>query len=947
MDCLDENALAALTEGALSAAIRHQAESHLDGCVTCFRAMVEVVRMRSTSSGAVAPTGPATAPALGPTQGTEIGRYVVERTVGVGGMGIVYAARDRELDRSVALKLLRGRASPDAEARLHREAKALGKLNHPNVVAIYEVARWNGQLFIAMELVPGTTLRRWLTAERETGAILDKFVQAGRALSTAHAVGLVHRDFKPDNVMVGDDGRVRVMDFGLVKVGDAEHANELRVGTPAYMPPEQRDGRSADARADQFSFCLSLAEALYGSRATALPRGRGIARRVRRALLRGLAVAPTDRYPSMDELLVELVPKRRSTALLLATSAATLLGVAGLSWAGFHSRALCRDVAKLDGTWDSTSKAALVRVFAASGRSFAAATAPEVVATLDNYAVELGAMRSEACVATRIRGDQSDQLLSLRTECLDRKQMALGALVDVLSKADAEVVDHAAIAVRSLPPIAQCANKAALLARVPPPDDPALAREVNELRVKIARSRALYDAGRYSEGLTQATPVAQAARATGYKPVYAEALLARGLLELGDNKPKDAEVTLHEAASTAEASRQDEVAAEAWLGLLETSGIVVTQLDDARRDEERATAAVERLGDAHQRVNLFDTISMVRVNEDRPLEAVAAAKEAVALATKIVGPEDPRTTHELETLAAAFRSAQELAEALALDRQVVAAYERQLGADHPDTITARNELANTLLQLGELDEARRIFERALSARERLYGPDHDLISGTLLGLGLTQRRLGDLDAALVSFRRALRISERIYGPSNPTVAVALGSVGQILAKLGRLDEARQTLERTLEMQLKTLGRDHVDTAYTENVLAWIAREQGRWADALAGYQRSLAILDKAIGPEHLDHASDWNGIGRVYLASQRAGLAIAPIEHALALRTKFQGPADELAETQFLLAHALWDGGGDRRRARALATTARATFAKAGRTHDVADADAWLATHRG
>jgi serine/threonine protein kinase len=277
--------------------------------------------------------------------GARIGRYVVIGQLGAGGMGGVYAARDPELDRKVAIKLLH---SSVGGARLLREARALAKLAHPNVVTVYDVGTFADRPFIAMELVDGITLRGWLGERwRSWREVLDMFMHAGRGLSAAHAVSLVHRDFKPENVMVGRDGRVRVLDFGIVSEA-AEDAHGLTleaievldltrltvtgalIGTPAYMAPEQFRTEEVDGRTDQFAFCVALWEAVYGARPfpgntlrelrfavtngtiTRPPRDRAAPTWLRGILMRGLAVDRADRFASMDELLAAVATRIRS-----------------------------------------------------------------------------------------------------------------------------------------------------------------------------------------------------------------------------------------------------------------------------------------------------------------------------------------------------------------------------------------------------------------------------------------------------------------------------------------------------------------------------------------------------------------------------------------------------------------------------------------------------------
>lgn len=376
-DCPSEDQLARFLEGGLDGELFARTERHLSRCPMCMALVAEAGHdvVGHATRSATAPDNDLLAdpPALGP--GVEVGRYVIVEPIGVGGMGRVYAAQDPALDRKVALKVLHPHAAgPELEARLLREAKAMASLVHPGVITIYDVGRFGDQLFIAMELVEGGTLREWLCAERRSWReILDVFVRAGRGLARAHAGGIVHRDFKPDNVLVGLDGRVRVTDFGLALTArpdsgaSSERAAMARsaeidagapltrtgvfVGTPAYMAPEQLTGAAADARSDLYGFSVALWEALYGERphhgrtvaelqrdklsgsVRPPPHPRGVPAWLNRVLRVGLRSDPADRYPSMDVMLGALERSSRTSRLTLAgrlgaVAALLALGVA-------------------------------------------------------------------------------------------------------------------------------------------------------------------------------------------------------------------------------------------------------------------------------------------------------------------------------------------------------------------------------------------------------------------------------------------------------------------------------------------------------------------------------------------------------------------------------------------------------------------------------------------
>ncbi len=312
--------------------------------------------------------------------GTKVGRFVVVGELGKGGMGVVYAAHDRELDRQVALKVMRVATVEEIDrVRMLREGQAMARITHPNVITVFEVGSDDGIVFLAQELLDGGTLGEWLEKPHSQHAILDKFIAAGRGLAAAHAVGLVHRDFKPDNVRLGKDGRVRVADFGLAReVGATEAAllatapgggpppssdappdtdsgalakNLTRtgvvLGTPMFMAPEQHEGKGADARSDQFAFCVALYQALYddwpydGKTAVALadnvingvrktpPASAKVSAHLRRTLLRGLATKAGDRFGSMDELIAELSKRPRSPKLAFMVIGGILVVGAG------------------------------------------------------------------------------------------------------------------------------------------------------------------------------------------------------------------------------------------------------------------------------------------------------------------------------------------------------------------------------------------------------------------------------------------------------------------------------------------------------------------------------------------------------------------------------------------------------------------------------------------
>lgn len=427
--CLSENEVLALLSGGLDAATLDEARTHVDTCDDCQELLACVTESlvpvpASGPPDPLAATLAATehAPEQRNAARTAIGRYRIVETIGRGASGIVYLAEDPSLRRRVALKMLRAQDADGAE-RLRREAQALARLSNPSVIVVYEVGTIEGEVFMAMEFVEGRPLSSWLERARPLDEVLDAFVQAGHGLAVAHDAALVHRDFKPDNVLVGDDGRVRVLDFGLAREGALLSEGSVRdlsrierlpalagltsltrtgafVGTPAYMAPEQYEGKPADARSDQFAFCVALYEAIEGARpfagetipalAAEVLAGRvrplrgtrhRVSKRIEAAVRRGLSRAPGERFASMRDLLAELrpEPKRRvpGTVAVLAVVAASALGYA--AWG--RMRTVTAPRAPLASLPTFASAGAASSASSASSTS-SASSAPAFVATV-------------------------------------------------------------------------------------------------------------------------------------------------------------------------------------------------------------------------------------------------------------------------------------------------------------------------------------------------------------------------------------------------------------------------------------------------------------------------------------------------------------------------------------------------------------------------------------
>jgi Tfp pilus assembly protein PilF/predicted Ser/Thr protein kinase len=848
-------------------------------------------------------------PATGPA---EIGRFLVLRLLGAGGMGVVYVAYDPQLDRKVAVKLLHPGVSGSAReqlarARLAREAKALARLSHPNVVAIYDVGEQGDQIFIAMEYIEGAPLSAWLR-ERPQGPagdhreLIAHFLAAGRGLAAAHRQGLVHGDFKPDNVLVGADGRARVVDFGLASAQTDDPperaalsasdpldlsthitASGALAGTPAYLAPEQFRGAHGSALADQYSFCVSLYEGLYGQRPfhgadikqlhqaverglPPEPRERAIPAWLRKILVRGLSADPTDRFPDMDALLVALSDdprRRRRRRLITLLSLLTLLAAALLYRAALvHSleqrQGLCSGATdELRGVWDPDRRERARLAFLATERPYAVDTWERVAARLDAHSAAWSRQFLEICRATHLRGEQSPALLDLRLACMRRRLAETRSLTDVLLEADATVVENAVQAAAELPDLEQCLGDAEALAehtarRALPAD------AVASIQDQLDRARALEHTARFQAGLLLAEAALLAAERLPDRDFIAHAQLIRGTMldSLGD---PDAAPALTEAFYAAAATEDTQLQARAALTLLHHSN---TRLDLTRAEQwsRHARALLDRLA-----------LSL-------PLPARASLEFELA---------------------------------------------SQLGTYH--------------LHSGRLDDAERDYRRALALTQAT-----DLKSASLHNnLGNLLVRRGDFERAAADLGRAVEVYREQLGLYHPLVAAALNNLGELEARRGDWEAARAHYNQARAIFVAALGAEHPNVGVLDNNLGHLAFQSGEHAAAAAHFERALAVFTDAFGPDAAPLAYPLTGIGELRLAQGDPTGAAEALERALLLGEA--GDPTDLARTRFALARALAAAEAPRARELALAALTALTAAGPAYARQRAEAEAWLA----
>jgi len=791
-----------------------------------------------------------------------IGRYRIVRLLGRGGMGEVYEAVDTQLERTVALKvLLGGDLDP---RRLRREAQSLAQLSDPHIVGVYDVGEHEeggrSRLHLVLEYVQGVTLDAWVHNDKpDWRGVLDVMISAGRGLCAAHNAGIIHRDFKPGNVLIDGQGAPRILDFGLACApgqpspatmpDDSVPFDRLTVtgtvlGTPAYMAPEQHAGEATDERSDQYSFCITLYEALFAKRPfqgrsfSALveakldgdprwPLNSGIPPQLKEILVRGLSVEPSARYPTMESLVGALHrvrhPRRwRAWTLGGGVLGLALLGATALGGEAVGASACSRLVVADHG---DPSPEDLAGAFERAG-DYGRQTWARVEGPLGDYDKDLRASIAHWCDADRAHALESASAHA----CLAARRERLTVLRGALVAPDTEVLAQAVVAVRDLPPIEACSNPAG------EPDAEAL----GEHQAALVRTDALLQAGRYSEALEQLT---QLESELPSDMLRSQAMAQRGsaLRRLGH--AAEAVEALESAFYLAHESGAERVA---FSSAIEVGFTLAYQLDALERAAEwirHAEAAIARFdATPREHAELLKNRGVVR-----HLAGSAAAQhdleEALAL-FEASDPTSPGVVDALQALATLHSGRGELDKGLELSKREVRLRVEAFGSEHPSIALSlhtrgviRARLGQTAAALDDLREALRIRRLRLAPNhadiasslgtvaalvltegdyeeaKKLYTEAHDVATASgkdsearkaLMGLGVAAFRSGDHDAAIRRYHQVVESAREAEDGAVDEV-YARGNLANTLATRGRLDDARQEILRAAQAGEKIWG----------------------------------------------------------------------------------------------------------------------------------------------
>jgi len=869
----------------------------------------------------------------------KLGRFEVLELLGSGGLGIVYLARDPVLDRHVALKVMRDIRPGNAlqRRRVLREAQALAKLNHPNIVGIYEVGEHDDTVFIAMEHVDGSTLQDLERRRPPFAQLLDLYRQAGAGLAAAHARGFVHRDFKPANVLVGRDGRARVADFGLAATpADQQPDVPLETdrdsvptprsragGTPRYMAPEQLAARAATRASDQFSFCVALHHAVYGVfpyplQALASAARSGVPLELEtpntkgppwlgRLLARGLALHPEQRYPSFEALLGELregpARRRRKVAAMSTTGALAVVAAVSVTAADAEH---CPDPSVLlASTWGPQRRHAVAQALEQAQQPYAEATARALLSGFDLYASRWADARGQACHQTLASTSPKDTALASRSiRCLDRGRARFHAATSMATDIESNpgILLRADDVLAELGVPARCANAAVDITE----NAPALSeQEIAAFEHTLDEIGLLYATAEYDRSTTRAEALASELRQRG-----AGSLEAYALLQLGQSHDAkgahDHAVTSFFAALAAD-QRHDvpEVAARSWSSL---ARLAARDLEDSTRAAHwltMAESAVTRAGGSTElTADLDQARGEIALLHGEPDDAAAAFTRAVDLLRADPNTQPTALATALVRLANATTLAGHTERGDRLYEEALQLRRTRQGNTHPDVAAVEFDMALTALARAEYSRADALLGHVLDVDTATFGPASIRVAKTLLlqaqvaqGHQDWQTARARADAADAILRTELPAghSERLSGLRSRAWAEFM---------LGEYEQAWVTSIEELAEQPE--DEDPEQRTQALNNVAWLGEATGRLTLAA---EHANAVLDR-LPPRHPSTAYAHSVLAAIAFSGNDAETARGHTEAGLAIATSQDEPDDWLvAELRWRHALALHHAG--------------------------------------
>jgi tetratricopeptide (TPR) repeat protein len=926
--CLGESQALAFVAGKLTADARAEALDHTDECDACRRLLAALVRQNAPTPDGdtmLAPEGTLPVPAVDhvakavPAEwaaGTRVGHYVVLARIGAGGMGAVYRAEDVDLGRAVALKRLHVDASETAKARLMREARAAAALQHPNVVTVHEVAEEAGTPFLAMELVDGVTLTAWLKERTRTSReIAHMIAQSGRGLAAAHAQGLVHRDFKPDNVLVDRVGRARVADFGLARAGDSPPdtpatpssgkglgkltATGSLAGTPAYMAPEIVGGAEPSPKSDQYALAITLYEALHGhhpfegTSATALwaematgrirAGKRRIPRWLDRAVRRGLEVEPEKRWPDVAALVRELERPRRGWIYAGAGAGVVAAAAAVLLVRGHHGPdcdQVARDV-RVAVTHEDLKRAIH------DPAQLALATA-----AVDQFTGDLRYALRESCRATSA-GTQSAALGDKRSACIEQARRRAFFVLDGIGSGA-----NVATSIEDLPDVTACSDPEWLARSSPLPVAQADRDKLFAAEQQLAGANRQRDAGDITSAQTAAKTVHDNATNLGDRELAARAALLLGEIDRDRGDMRQAELDDMDAWESASNSGDTQLTIRAQVAMLgaASSHETINSFAGLGKDAE----------DSAEGARLVEAYANALAEAGKLKEAEAQYRRAQAIREHVLPEGHIERALGLEKLGAILAVEKKPTDALALFDKAQPVIEKAFPPLRREAIEGLRFRAMAEEDLGHGDHALELYKEVLARRTKVLGPDAGIVLDARAEVARTLGDLGHAGDAAAELEKIVAGHLARDGEKSVNAANARLDLANQLITLGRFDEADAALAKALPVIAAAHGEDspYVDAVRYAQVRSLVERPQPKdVAKAAAILDQVEPVFAKLFGASSQPVAACRLERARVLIAQGDGVRAEAQAASAIAMLT--EANLSDRAELELVRAKAL------------------------------------------
>ncbi|EDM80882.1 serine/threonine kinase family protein [Plesiocystis pacifica SIR-1] len=879
-----------------------------------------------------------------------IDRFVIDRMLGAGGMGTVYEAWDEELQRRVAIKFLRTIArSETGEKRFYREAQGLARIAHPNVVSVFDVGRWEDKVWIAMEYVPGKTLGRWAAELRRKPAdIVRRWADAGRGLAAIHAAGLVHRDIKPANILLGDDGRVRIIDFGLVKVSDtidefssiglgdrpasmdgntyagsgagyssSASLNESLtdvdsfVGTPAYAAPEHWDRRYVDARSDQYSFCVALWEALVGSRPSRrerergglvpLPKDKRMSKRVYRALCRGLALDPQERFPDMLSLVEALEPPSRRWLAPVVAAGVTAIVATSAALALRPPVVLAEPEDPCSNAGDPIAELWTERRKEVVHERLGPEFAGQAEGLIEGWAEGWHQAAYDSCEDVLVRQLYSSEVFDRRGRCLERQLDGFEVALQAIEEGDVESTSELLQWLATLDDPQECLGEAMLHNQfeAPPPEH---AEEIARLRRQLLRL-SVGELRGLPKRIEDVETILARARALAWRPLEGEASLMLGGLYAKTYRLTDARLELGRALDACVELDDNELCGLAWSELLTIESQMAFDVDAARWAYEREQAIWAEFESPHRqafsKTDHAKYLLLTSEFEAAETELRAAADIYAELGSNYAW-DHARTLRMLAWTSTLLERPDDAKTLYAEARELLTLNEEHAAKPGTGRSAARARLNESITVFvdGDAAKARTLASEGLRTAVEEQGPQGLLVARYHVVIAATCEALGDVDCVREHSAQADAVSLAAGGPTHPLRLDVLSTVGVVHLNDDRPEEAMAAFEQAVAIARRNWDSDSIRVALAERNLADAVFQNGEPERARELMLQAARNIEASQGPDSAELLPAATMLGHVELELGHRAAARTWLERA---RTLAGGDAELVGELDALL----------------------------------------------